>query len=490
MRNRLVSASLWNLAGTVVPLAASLVAVPLLLSRIGVDSFGFMSLCWAIIAYLGFLDLGLSRALSHAVSQRISSGAVQEISQLYRDSNLILGATGLLGGLALAGCAVWITHHVVQVPESLLPEATSALVMLAIAIPFTTLAGAPSGLLSAHERFGTLNKLRLVFGTLAALAPLGVSYVTTGLHWMMLSVSVVRALAYAFTWHAASDLIPKVHARPSGRGSPRRDLIRFSGWLTVTNLVGPVMTYFDKFIIGAWLNVASVAYYATPFMIVSKLNLIAAALESALFPRFSAIAAERRDARGLLSESLALNLATAIPGVALVALLAPEILTVWISGEFAAQSTTVMQIGAIGMLANAYAHVPYGLIQAYGRPDLTAKIHLLELPLYLAALAASLPHFGLAGAASVWAGRAVVDCIVLVVVAGRAAGTGWRVFMPSASVAAVLVIVLLVSVTAELSRWQRFLMLASILSPLAVLAVREALKRAGVVAKPTAEVRP
>ncbi len=63
--------------------------------------------------------------------------------------------------------------------------------------------------------------------------------------------------------------------------------------------------------------------------------------------------------------------------------LAKEILVIWLGVEFAEQSYRVMQILTVGVLINGIANVPFALVQGAGRADLTAKINILELPLYL-----------------------------------------------------------------------------------------------------------
>ena len=46
----------------------------------------------------------------------------------------------------------------------------------------------------------------------------------------------------------------------------------------------------------------------------------------------------------------------------------------------------MLQILAVGVFINSLAQVPFALLQGVGRPDLTATLHLIELPLYLGLL--------------------------------------------------------------------------------------------------------
>ena len=79
------------------------------------------------------------------------------------------------------------------------------------------------------------------------------------------------------------------------------------------------------------------------------------------------------------------------------------------------------------MLINSLAFVPFGFIQAAGRPDLTAKLHLLELAPYLGLLWLGMVQFGLQGVAMVWTGRVAVDAIAMFYVASTLdAQLKWR----------------------------------------------------------------
>ena len=53
-----------------------------------------------------------------------------------------------------------------------------------------------------------------------------------------------------------------------------RELLSFGSWVTISNIVGPLMIYFDRFVIGALLTMTAVAYYTTPFDVVTRFTII------------------------------------------------------------------------------------------------------------------------------------------------------------------------------------------------------------------------
>ena len=172
--------------------------------------------------------------------------------------------------------------------------------------------------------------------------------------------------------------------------------------------------------IAALVSVAAVAYYATPFDAITKLWLVPTALLGVMFPAFSMTFVQDRVRTAVLYErSVKVLLLILFPIIASVVVLAENGLRLWIGPDFAEHSTRVLQWLAVGVFINCLAQVPFALIQGVGRPDVTAKLHLLELPGYLLALWYLSVTYGIKGAAIAWATRALVDALVLFILSKR-----------------------------------------------------------------------
>ena len=71
---RLVRNTFWNLLGEGAPLLVALVAIPRLVHAMGMQRFGILTLVWMLIGYLSLFDLGLGRALTNLVAQKLGAG--------------------------------------------------------------------------------------------------------------------------------------------------------------------------------------------------------------------------------------------------------------------------------------------------------------------------------------------------------------------------------------------------------------------------------
>ena len=165
---------------------------------------------------------------------------------------------------------------------------------------------------------------------------------------------------------------------------------------------------------------AAVAYYATPYEVVTKLWIIPTALVAVLFPAFSAtLVQDRPRAARLFGRGINFIFIAIFPLTLIIVTLAHEGLQFWIGKEFADKSTFVLQWLAIGVFVNSLARVPSALIQGAGRPDLAAITHIVELPLYLLALWFLLDVYGIQGVAIAWVVRVGVDTFIFFAFARR-----------------------------------------------------------------------
>lgn len=424
-RSSLVGDTAWNLAGSVIPLAVGLLAVPPLLDALGIDRFGILTLIWMLTGYFGFLDFGLGRALTKLVAERTANGDDSELGRLVWTALAIMLAFGAFGAIILVLAAGPLVRVVLSVPMHLQVEATGAVWFLALSLPLTIAGAGLRGVMDGLHLFKLANLIRMPLAALTFVAPLAVSLFTPSLVAVSASLFTVRAVGLIAHGLACVHALPALATVERPDRTLFRPLLGFGGWLTVSNVVGPLMTYLDRFLIGSLASMAAVAHYATPYEFVTKLLFVPAALTGVLFPRFSRELAHRnQESHRLMSRSVAAIFAVLFPVILSIVAFAQEALALWLGADFASNSFRVLQWLAAGVLVNAMALVPFTFVQGAGFPDRVAKLHLLELPFYLAGLWYMLVAAGIDGAAMAWTARVAVDGLALLWMAGRAAPGG------------------------------------------------------------------
>ena len=411
--------TIWNLIGGS-PVIVAVFSIPILIHGLGGDRFGVLALAWALIGYASLFDIGLGRALTQLVAKKLGAGEEHEVPILVWTSLLLTLALGVAGAGFVAAISPWLVHHALKIPEALQSESLRAFYLLGVSVPVVISFAALRGLLEAHQRFDLVSAFRIPNGIFTFVGPLLVLPLS---HSLVPVVGILVAGRFvgclALLW-LCFRLVPELRRRVVWHGPSVSPLLRFGGWSTVTNTLGPMMMYMDRFVVGALVSATAVTYYATPYEVVTKLFVISGAISGVMFPAFSLTGAMARNrSRKLYRRTMRYMLGVLLPVTAILMLGAKIGLSVWLGSDFAAHSYRVAQLLLVGTFALAMASLPFVLIQGLGRPDIPAKLNLMEIPFYAAGLYWLIQKYGVIGAAEAWVVRATVDALLLIYFAYR-----------------------------------------------------------------------
>jgi O-antigen/teichoic acid export membrane protein len=421
---------------------AGLVAIPFLIQHLGQERLGVLSLIWVIVGYFSFLDMGLGRAVTVAVASCRSDPSTRRTDELH-----IVGTASVL--LLAVGCAMVFFMGLgvlgLGIPVRLSSPVFAEEVKLAVlwmlpSLPLLLLSSVLKGGLEGTGEFRALNLLRIPTGVMLVVGPCLAALYSPHLMWACISILLVRLVHF---WVLVALVARKMELRslPFIRTLLRashmawlRRLLAFGGWVTVSNVVGPVIVYVDRFVIGAVVAAASVAFYSVPFDVVSRLPILVAALCSVLLPELARLSrgihrepANSEVIRSLVRRSSKLSAVVVAVLVLVGCLLAPWALRVWLGPTFEVQSTLITQVLLLAFGVNAVAQIPFTALQAAGRVRSVALLHVVELLPYGASLYVAISWLGIEGAA--WASllRSVIDYLVL--------SWMWRRHTPSSAAA-------------------------------------------------------
>lgn len=404
----------WNLIGQVAPLAAALVSMPLLIKAIGTDRFGILSIGWMLIGYFSLFDFGLGRALTQIISEKLATKNEEQVPALMWTGLTLMFALGVGASAVLFAMSEWIIYSALKIPENLQTEARQSFFMLVPSIPFVVLATGLRGVLEAKQAFKLVNLVRTPLGVLTFVGPvlaLPFSNSLVPIFFILMVVRLLTALFFVIACNRAVDNFWRFEF--SKNVIPA--LLRFGGWMTVSNIVGPIMVNMDRFIIGAVLSISAVTYYTTPFEIMVRLLIVPGAVAGVCFPMFAEHAKNMNveKLREILWRSSKYVFFLMLFAVGIIFVFAEDILRIWLNEEFARNSATVLKILSVGILINGLAHIPFAFIQGMGESKVTAQFHLFELAVYLPVLYVAIHAYGIIGVAVAWCIRGTLDAYLL-----------------------------------------------------------------------------
>lgn len=429
-----------NIGGMAVPVLAGVLTIPALVRHLGQEGFATLALGWTVVGYFSVLDLGLGRALTLHIARHIPEDAPQAIAALARTGRrLMLGLGGLWTLVLLALFPLISEQWPVLATQTGAPATTWTLLVLCI--PFTLWLNSSTSILEAQSHFVQVNAVRIPLGIATYVGPLIASIYTRDVGWIFASLLLTRVIAaVVLAWQVRDRFVPHAGRLPA---ADVRGLLKFGGWMTVSQVIGPVLVYFDRFAIAVVLSAAAVTHYTVPFDILTRLPFFSTAIMSVLFPIFvqaHGIQNDRPTANGYSTarKTLQLLLVGWAPAMALAALLGPDFLRLWVGDELASASAPVWQWLVVGVAVNGLAYLPLTLLQSKGRTDVVAWLHLLELPPYLIAVWWALQSHGIAGAAIVWTLRVTIDAILLHACARKAA-PHWEKLLRASFIASLVI---------------------------------------------------
>lgn len=408
----------YTVIGMATPVIVALATIPIYLHHIGEERYGVLSIVWLLLGYFGFLDMGLSRASANALA-RLRDAPDEARSRVFSSSLYLNLGLGVVGGALIYFAGGYLFRTQFNLTDDLWAELARGMPWVAAMLPLALASGVGFGALESRERFLAVNLLQMTGSAAGQVVPaLCAVFISPSLEWVIPAAFLIRLLTTVQVfWHLSRVDRLRLIRYDRGHG---QSLFKYGAWVSVTNIVGPILTSLDQFVIGSKLGPAAVSHYSVPMNLTTRVQIIAAALSRAAFPRLSRYSKE--DALDLAERSIrALAYLFGAACVGALFLVEP-FLTLWISPSFGQVATPVAHILLLGAWINGLAFVALSLLQGQGRPDLAAKIHLLELLPFIGLLWFLIDRFGLPGAAAAWTLRVGVDALLMF----QLSGLRWR----------------------------------------------------------------
>lgn len=414
--------TLLNLFSRLLLVPVGIVAIQFILSGMGIERYGLFSFSWTIINYLAILDFGISTAITKYMAEDLGLRQGRNAASIFWTAFTVLLVLGLVVAALFVLLTPYLVEQVMNIPSYLVPEGKRMFWLLAVSVPFIFMNNSLRGALEAGQRFDIVNLIRTPYTAGIYLIPL-IGYI---IGWridtitaFLLLVILIAFLAYAYgNFRVYPGLFKSAGLRLEKPGL----LLKFSGWVAIANGMSAVFIYAERVLITSALSIAVLAYYTVPYDALTRLWIIPTSITAVLLPVFSESGSKAPDNqldRRMVSFATRFMFITLGPLAIMLSVFAKNVLEVWIGPEFAESSGLVASLLVIGVFINSFGRIPATLLYGKGRPDIPAKLYIVELPLYLIVAIGSIRLWGINGAALAWTLRVSTDSILLIWVAIR-----------------------------------------------------------------------
>lgn len=402
---------LFSLAGSVIPVLATIVTLPFLLELIGSERYGALALAWLILVYSGQIVTGLGTALTHSVARSAEDDGVSAEDTILTGIAVSLPLN--LATAVLAAGASWVFFaHYFDVGEDLRGELLESVWLIGVSTFVSGIMQTCYSALIGKERFPTASVALMVGnGGLPVLALAAAYFVGPEMTALLAGTLVSRLLGFAL---AAFDLWRSLLRGKRARfvRDRSRQLLRFGFWITVIAITAPVLVTLDRLVIGAQIGAAAVAAYTIPYQIISRLQLIPQSAINVIFPRLSVAQGER-------ARTMAFHYAVLMSGlfapiiIGLIFLVEP-LLDLWLGDNLDPRSAQVALILLCVFLLTAITHASVVYLQSQSKGRFVALCQLVEIAPYLGLLIVLASQFGLLGAAFALLIRRGIEAVIFV----------------------------------------------------------------------------
>ncbi len=420
---------LFSLAGSIIPVLATVVTLPFLLELIGATRYGALALAWLILVYSGQIVMGLGTALTHSVARSNPDDGTNPQDTIV--TGLAVSLVLNVATAVIASTASWVFFaYYFEVDAALRAELLDIVWLIGASTFVSGLLQTCYSALIGKERFPTASvALMIGNGGMPVLALAAAYWIGPDMSALLASTLISRALGLII---AAADLwfslLRKRRARFDRASS--RQLLRFGFWITIIAITAPVLITLDRLVIGAQLGAVAVAAYTIPFQIISRLQLIPQSAINVIFPRLSV--AEGKRARDMACHYAVLMSGLFAPIIIGLIFLIEPLLGLWLGDNLDPRSAPVGIILLCAFLLTSITQASVVYLQSQSEGRFVALFQLCELIPYLGLLIYATTQFGLLGAAAALLVRRAVEAVIFVQKAGFGLVRFWLTQVPAA----------------------------------------------------------
>lgn len=391
--------------------------VPLYIRFLGPEAYGVIGVVAVIQSFMLILDFGMTPALTREAA-RFGAGVTtaQFLKDLVRSVELVVAGlalviVGVLAAIAPFVAGSWVKAGALD-PQTIALSLTIGGALIAMRFFESVFRGALFGL----QRQVLCNAIGAVAATVrggGAVAVVALS--DAGLPGFFLWQIAASAMAVLAMRAGVAMALP-----PTDRGGrfsrPALSAIgRFALGMLAVSVLSLAATQADKLVLSRLLPLADFGYYMFAANVALVLELLAAPVMTALYPRVVALfeAGDEAVLAAFFHRWARIVTVLTAPAAAWLVFLAPELLLAW-SGDavLAERSGALLSVLAIGTFLHAQCVLPYYLQLARGWTSLAAGINALALVATVPVLLLLVPRHGAEAGAWTWVGVASLYVVV------------------------------------------------------------------------------
>jgi O-antigen/teichoic acid export membrane protein len=408
---KVVRNTLFNYLAIISVTLVRFVAMPILIHGLGRDRYGIYATVVSVVGYVGLLDLGIGISLTKFVAEYYARRDLKRLNEMLSTSLLLYIGLGVVGAGVIIGFSDLFVRYLFHIPASLWTEARYVFWIAALSLFNGLTIGIFGNLLNGIQRQDiarsiTIGNALITYSGSILLIWLGYKLVA-----FMLFAAVMDVLSFLVQMWIAKRMLPEVRFFPRFfKRQELKQIVNFSFAMFINQLAARNMGVLDKLILGIFLPIANVTYYAVGFTLAGFAFRIPTAAVLASLPAASELMAQDRlDAvQELVLRGIKYTGLLAIPLFTAMGVTAPDIVRLWM-GEGYELSARVLQLLLVGYFWIAISSSGASVMVGIGKPYINTYYAVGQILMCSSLTIVMVQFFGVVGVA---AGSAVAYTLI------------------------------------------------------------------------------
>jgi O-antigen/teichoic acid export membrane protein len=404
--------------------AVQLACIPVFIKFMGIEAYGLIAFYLVLQAVLQVLDLGLSPTMNREMARySVLPGKAAEARDLVRTLEISYWCIGLVigGGILLA--SPWLAIHWVKASTISAQKVMQAVMLMGVLAVFQWPVSFYQGGLMGLRQQGLVNGLKIGTATLTNVGGVLILWlVSPTIQAFLLWQAAISGVSVAALWIFLWKTLPGSNRPARFDLVVARNVRRFAGGMAGIVAVSLVLTQADKLLVSKLFSLRTFGYYALAWSVANVPIIVAGCVFNVVFPRMSALvsAGDKDEISQSYHSGSQLMAVLIFPLAAVLSLFAFAVLRLWTgNSETAANTAPALSMLVVGSAINAVLYLPYSLQLAFGWTKLPFLAGLASISILVPLIFPMTRHFGLVGAASIWAILNILNMLIVVPIMHR-----------------------------------------------------------------------
>jgi len=371
----LVRNVLSNSVGKIVTLGANLLLTPFVVWQIGAADYGLLMLVGSVLMYGSLLDFGMINTVVKHVAECRARKDDQGASAVVSTALLLYSVAAVIA-LVFSVALAPVVPRLFNISDADQLTAVRLVIISGVGLSLSLPCAITTAVLRGLQRYDLVSLVQVIVSGVYVLATIAVLVLGGGVLALATAGVVATLVGQVPSLWLIRRITPdlRITYRLATQAMARK-LLSFSSWLFVHDVATLLQMKTDVIVIGALLPVAAV----TPYALCQKLSRVPQVLTEqfvkVLLPLASELQAhdDQRRLRLMYLWSSRLTLVIFVPIGSAIALLSPDVLTLWLGPSYAEYwPLVVILVVALGIDMSQWPAA--NILQASARVRLVAVV--------------------------------------------------------------------------------------------------------------------